>query len=106
MFGRFGRPFGDPGRSTPELERIIKEKYKDDNYINGRFMKEVQHYDYLVRQNSNQYAVLQTVLIIISALTSFFVGLEAIVAASNIFKLLALLLSLFVAILANYMTTF
>lgn len=42
----------------------------------------------------------------LSALTPFTVGLEAIVLASGIVKLTALLLSLLLAILGNYLTSF
>ena len=96
----------DPGLSTPQLEKIITEQFKDDDYINGRFIKAVQHFEAVRRQNYLQYGILQRVLIVASALTPLTVGLEAIVVNSNILKLIALILSVFVAILGNYLTTF
>ncbi|HCF86931.1 MAG TPA: hypothetical protein DEV72_17245 [Ktedonobacter sp.] len=49
----------DTGQSTPQLEIIIQEKFKDDDYINGRFIKAVKHYEYNGHQNSQQYAIFQ-----------------------------------------------
>jgi hypothetical protein len=45
-------------------------------------------------------------LIVLSAMTTSIVGLEAIVVPSNLLKLVALILSLLVAILGNYLTAF
>ena len=98
---------GDPGRSIPELEEIIaKGEYKDDDYIHKRFIILVKHYDYMSRQNSDQYAVFQVILIILYALTTFTVGLEAIVVTATFLKVLALLFTILVAILGSYLTTF
>lgn len=96
----------DTGQSTPQLESIILAKFKDDDYINGRFIKAVKRYEYHRHKNSQQYAIFQRILLVVSALTPLIVGLDAIVFASNILKLLALILSVFVAILGNYLTTF
>ncbi len=101
-------PKGDPGKSIPELEKIInnEDKYKDDDYIQKRFIILVKHYDYMSRQNSNGYSIFQLALLIASALASFIVALEAIVVAPTSLKIIALLLTLLVAILGNYLTTF
>lgn len=102
-----GKPRPDPGLSIPQLERVIQEKFKDDDYINGRFIKAVLHYDYNGGRNSQQYTIMQVALLLASALTPLIVGLEAfVVVNSSILKLIALILSVFVAILGNYLTTF
>jgi hypothetical protein len=112
LFGRWlhrdSRELTPPEKltSVEELNHIIKDKYQSDDYINGRFVQAVQHFDDLVHQNSDQYAIFQRLLIVLSALTSSIVGLEAIVVSSNLLKLVALILSLFVAILGNYLTAF
>ncbi len=107
MFRLFGRWLRHkPWQSTSRLKHIIDNQYKDDDYINGRFIDTVQYYENLESKDSIQYSVFQAILILASALTTFSVGLEAIVVASTFLKIVALLLTLFVAILGNYLTTF
>jgi hypothetical protein len=98
----------DPGKSIPKLEQIInkEDKYKNDDYIQNRFIILVLHYNHMSRQNSNTYAFFRVVLIFVSALTSLIVALEAIVLASTLLKIVALVLTLIVGILGNYLTMF
>jgi hypothetical protein len=98
-----------PGKYTEsviKLEHFIRAKYPDDDYMNERFLVAVQEYDNSEHINSKQYDLFQRLLIIFSASTSFFVALEAIVVSGIILKAIALLLSLIVGILGNYLTSF
>jgi hypothetical protein len=96
----------NPWQSTSRLKQIIESQYKDDDYINGRFIDAVEYYENLERKDSIQYSIFQIILMITSALTAFTVGLEAILVASTFLKIVALLLTIFVAILGNYLTSF
>ena len=97
-----------PEKSTLRLRQIIydNENYLNDDYINGRFIESVEYYEHLEHKDSFQYSLSQVTLITFSALTTFFVGLEAIIVASGAIKIIALLLTLFAAILGNFLTTF
>jgi Protein of unknown function (DUF4231) len=100
---------GIPGKHTEsviKLEHFIRAKYHDDDYMNERFLVAVQGYDDSEHVNSKQYDLFQRLLIIFSASTSFFIALEAIVVSGIILKAIALLLSLIVGILGNYLTSF
>src|SRR5215467_11027027 len=95
----------DQSMATDEVEDIIKKKYNTDDYVRERFMKTVQHYDRLAHKNSRWYSFLQATLIVISPLTPFIVGLEAIIVNSTLLKILALLLTVIIAVLGSYLTT-
>jgi len=93
--------------STTQLrDDIVKGKFKDDDYIKGRFINAVSYFEKLEHQDSFRYTIFQIILIGFSALATFTVALEGIIASSTALKIIALLLTLFVAILANYLTTF
>jgi hypothetical protein len=96
----------NPGGSTIQLEHFINHHYMDNDYIKGRFFGEVQRYARCERKDSLLYSILQIILIVVSALTTFIVGLEAIIVASIPLKITALLLTIFVAIVGTYLTTF
>ena len=98
-----------------ELDRIIKQKYNEDDYVKGRFSTVVKHYDYYSSLDSLWYNTFQRVVLVTSALTPFILGLEAIVSAANnqtsvivitFLKIGALLTSLIVAIFGSYLVMF
>src|SRR6266436_3560122 len=98
-----------------ELDRIIKQKYNEDDYVKGRFSTVVKHYDYYSSLDSLWFNTFQRVVLVTSALTPFILGLEAIVSAANnqasvivitFLKIGALLTSLIVAIFGSYLVMF
>jgi hypothetical protein len=98
---------GPNSECVDELEDFLDtQHYSDDAYMTDRFLAAVQQFDDSENVNSKQYDLFQRLLIIFSALTSFFIAWEAIVAASTALKLITLVSSLFVGILGNYLTSF
>jgi Protein of unknown function (DUF4231) len=97
---------GEHSESVIELKDFIDTHHFKDDYMKGRLLVAVQQFDNSEHVNSKQYDLFQRLLIILSALTSFFIALEAIVVASAALKLSTLLLSLLVGILGNYLTSF
>ncbi len=99
---------GKHSESVIKLEQFIQKHYSsdDDDYVKNRFLVAVKELDDSEHVNSKQYDILQRALIVLSALTSFFVALEALVNSPITLKLIALLLSLLVGILGNYLTSF
>jgi hypothetical protein len=98
-----------PGRHSDSvilLEDFIKRNYCHDDYMITRFLVAVKGFDDSENVNSKQYDLFQRLLIILSSLTSLTIALEAYVVASNTLKIIALVFSLIVTILGNYMVSF
>ena len=94
------------------LKRTIAEYYPDEqknkfhNYMNGRFLDQVLYFETHEDENSSFYTRLKVALVVLSALTSLSVGLEAIFPTSTALKIIALVLTLFVTVFSTVLTTF
>jgi Protein of unknown function (DUF4231) len=88
------------------LNNVIDEHYGNNGYITGRFKDAVWYFETSEDTNNGFYTFLKFAIVILSAFTTFVVGLEAILATSIALKIIALFLALCVTILSTFLTTF
>jgi hypothetical protein len=96
-------------QTLQDLEALIDtlKGSKGYEYLHGRFLTSVRLFDAYNRRDGDQYNRFQWSILIVSALTPFFIGLEAITNWGSIaWKILALFTSVIVAVFGNALKTF
>ncbi|SRR5258708_17112574 len=101
MFTRSGAP-----NQVAEIERIVAENYKDDNYINVRFIGTLHRYDNRATSNATSAAITKQVKNVVAALAPIIVGLEAFFVNNTILKIIALLLTFFASLFGSDLAIF
>ena len=96
--------------STPnqvgEIERIVNNKFRDDDYINVRFIGTLRRYDNLARTNANSAAITKVVKNVVYAMAPVIVGLEAFFVNGTFLKVIALLLTFVASVFGSDLTIF
>lgn len=90
------------------IDKIYNDEQhnKLHEYMAERFKSKVGYFETLEDDNSCFYTSLKIALVILSAFTSLFVGLEAFFSTSIALKIITLILTLFVTVFSTVLTTF